>query len=214
VRAAETLLQRAEIDIVIRRHPQAGLPRLDSLKFAVPGRSNNMLWAASLYGLAGNPISARRTLEVWNAAVPDSLQGELQRADVRATMAEVAIAEGRVPSAIDDIIAADKMGDAPRGPDAEWLPLAMARMFDRAAQADSAIVWYERFLEAPRLPVSGFDALWLPHVYDRLSVLHEAKGNRSAAARSLQRFIDIWSEADPELQPRVAAAGARLRSLH
>jgi hypothetical protein len=87
-------------------------------------------------------------------------------------------------------------------------------MFDRAAQADSAIVWYERFLEAPRLPVSGFDALWLPHVYDRLSVLHEAKGNRSAAARSLQRFIDIWSEADPELQPRVAAAGARLRSLH
>ena len=89
----------------------------------------------------------------------------------------------------------------------------MARAFERVPQADSAIAWYERSLESPRLPVSGSDALWLAHVYDRLSVLYETKGNATGAARSLQRLIELWSEADPELQPRVAAARARLKSL-
>ncbi|MDP9178063.1 MAG: hypothetical protein M3O61_10330 [Gemmatimonadota bacterium] len=213
VRAAEALLQRAEIDIAIRRQPQTALQRLDSLGFVVPGRSNNMLWAVSLYALAGNVVSARRMLDVWNAAMPDTVRGEWQLADLRATQATIAIAEGRVSAAITDIIAADKMGDAPRGPDAEWLPLAMARAFERSARADSAIAWYERFLEAPRLPVNDSDALWLAHVYERLSFMYEAKGNRSAASRFLQRFIDLWSDADPELQPRVAAARARLKSL-
>jgi hypothetical protein len=44
-------------------------------------------------------------------------------------------------------------------------------------------------------------------------MLHEAKGNASAAAQSLQKFIDLWAEADQELQPRVAAARERLKSL-
>ena len=60
---------------------------------------------------------------------------------------------------------------------------------------------------------SGTDALWLAPAYERLGVLYEAKGNTSAAARYLQKFIDLWSEADQELQPRVAAARERLRSL-
>jgi TolB-like protein/tetratricopeptide (TPR) repeat protein len=213
VRATVALLHRAEIDIAIRHQPKVALQRLDSLGFVPPGGTDFMPWVASLYAQAGNPVSARRILAMWNAAVPDTARAESQLANLRATEADVAIAEGRVPEAIADIMAADKVGDAPRGPDAELLPLAMARVYERAAQADSAIAWYERFLKAPRRPVSVIDALWLGHVYERLSMLHEAKGNASAAAQSLQKFIDLWAEADQELQPRVAAARERLKSL-
>jgi hypothetical protein len=150
VNAAEALLQRAYVDIAIRRQPKVALQRVDSLGFVIPGRTNNMLWAAWLYALAGNPVSARRVLDTWNRAVPDSLRAQVQLADLRATEAGVAIAEGRLPEAIADIMAADRMGDAPRGPDAEWLPLTMARAFDGAAETDSAIAWYEKFVAAAR----------------------------------------------------------------
>jgi tetratricopeptide (TPR) repeat protein len=213
VRATVALLHRAEIDIAIRHQPKVALQRLDSLGFVLPAGSDFIPWLASLYAGAGNPVSARRLLAMWNTAVPDTVRSELQLANLRATEADIAIAEGRVPEAIAAIMAADKVGDAPRGPDAEWLPLAMARLYEHEAKADSAIVWYERFLQAPRRPVSGTDALWLAHAHDRLSVLYEGKGNASAAAQSLQKFIDLWAEADQELQPRVAAARARLRSL-
>jgi tetratricopeptide (TPR) repeat protein len=213
VRATVALLHRADVDIAIRRQPKVALQRLDSLGFVVPADTDFMLWMASLYAAAGNLGSARRMLAMWNAAVPNTARGYSQLANLRVTEADITIAEGRVPEAIAAIMAADKVGDVPRGPDAEWLPLAMARLYERASQADSAIVWYERFLNAPRRPVNGTDGLWLGHVYERLSVLYEAKGNASAAARSLQKFIDLWSEADQELQPRVAAARSRLRSL-
>jgi hypothetical protein len=55
-----------------------------------------------------------------------------------------------------------------------------------------------------------------PHqriVADRLGQLYEAKGNREKAAHYYAKFVDLWKDADPELQPRVAEAKARLARL-
>jgi TolB-like protein len=204
VRATVGLLHRAEVDISIRRQPKIAMQRLDSLGF-VFADTDFMLWVSSLYAHAGNPASARRTLAMWNSAVADSTRGRTQLANLRATEADIAIAEGRVPEAIAAIVASDKLGDAPRGPDAERVPFVTARAYDHVAQADSAIVWYERFLEAPRRPVNDTDALWLGHVYDRLSALY----GRKEMHRRRRDFFKSSSTCGRKLTKRFSRASSR-----
>jgi hypothetical protein len=50
-------------------------------------------------------------------------------------------------------------------------------------------------------------------VYKRLGELYEAKGNASQAESYLTKFVTLWANADPELQPRVAEAKQRLARL-
>lgn len=57
------------------------------------------------------------------------------------------------------------------------------------------------------------DPYRLPLVYERLGQLLEAKGDLAAASDAYEKFIALWKDADPELQPRVADARARLRRL-
>ena len=54
------------------------------------------------------------------------------------------------------------------------------------------------------------DPLRLPAAHERLGQLYEAKGNTTKAVEHYQAFIDLWKNADPELQPRVAGARRRL----
>ena len=57
------------------------------------------------------------------------------------------------------------------------------------------------------------DASSLPLIHERLGSLYEAKGNAEKAAEHYRAFIDLWKTADPELQPRVAAARHRVSKL-
>jgi hypothetical protein len=43
--------------------------------------------------------------------------------------------------------------------------------------------------------------------------LYEAKGDPAKAAESYRGFIELWKNADPELQPRVADARRRVSAL-
>jgi hypothetical protein len=45
----------------------------------------------------------------------------------------------------------------------------------------------------------------LPTVYERLAVLHERRGQGDTAICYYGRLAELWKDADPELQPRVAA---------
>ena len=47
----------------------------------------------------------------------------------------------------------------------------------------------------------------------RLGELYEAKGDAANAAKAYREFIELWKNADPELQPRVAEAKRRLAKL-
>jgi eukaryotic-like serine/threonine-protein kinase len=51
------------------------------------------------------------------------------------------------------------------------------------------------------------------HYLERLAALSEELGDAEAAARSYRHFIELWADADPELQPRVQAARERLAAL-
>lgn len=54
------------------------------------------------------------------------------------------------------------------------------------------------------------DHLW---AIRHLAPLYEELGDTGAALRHYQRLVDLWAEADPELQPAVAHARERIREL-
>ena len=81
---------------------------------------------------------------------------------------------------------------------------------------DSAILAFERFLTAPGIGFVDDDAshpTFLAGTYKRLGELHEQKGNASKAIEYYSKFVTLWKNADPELQPRVAEVRRRLALL-
>jgi hypothetical protein len=52
-----------------------------------------------------------------------------------------------------------------------------------------------------------------PVLERRLAELEEARGNADAAVRHYQRLLELWSEADPELQDQLGSARPALALL-
>jgi hypothetical protein len=78
---------------------------------------------------------------------------------------------------------------------------------------DSAIAYWERYLTTPYTGSAGQDASWLAGIRKRLGELYEAKGDLQRAATNYVAFVELWKNADPELQPQVAEARKRLARL-
>ena len=139
-----------------------------------------------------------------------------RESDVHNALAEIALASGKASEAIAEFRQGDIGYDgAPASECGPCLPLNLGRAFDAARQADSAIANFERYLVTPYWLKwqAQHDPMNTPAVHERLGQLYEAKGNADKAAEHYRAFIDLWKNADPELQPRVAAAKERLKKL-
>jgi hypothetical protein len=55
-----------------------------------------------------------------------------------------------------------------------------------------------------------YEAQLYPLVLRRLGKRHDSLGHRDEAIEYYRQFIDLWKDADPELQPQVDAARAAL----
>jgi len=88
----------------------------------------------------------------------------------------------------------------------------LARAFDQKGRADSARVYFERFVETPSSNV-WYDAAHLGYSYLRLGQLFEERGEPEKTASYLRRFAELWADADPDLQPRVEAARQAIERL-
>ena len=82
-----------------------------------------------------------------------------------------------------------------------------------AGRTDSALALYDRGLATPSLRRYMLDAYELAAALKRAGELYEAKGERAKAADRYRRFVDLWKDADPELQPGVREVRARLARL-
>jgi tetratricopeptide (TPR) repeat protein/tRNA A-37 threonylcarbamoyl transferase component Bud32 len=90
---------------------------------------------------------------------------------------------------------------------------AVAYAQDLGGQADSAIAAYERALAAHDLHRITADQDFLAPTHKRLGELYEQKGDREKAAEHFAAFVDIWKNADPELQAQVQAVKSKLARL-
>jgi tetratricopeptide (TPR) repeat protein len=89
----------------------------------------------------------------------------------------------------------------------------LAHAYDLANQPDSAIAVFERYLSTRYYYRAATDAMFLAGTYKRLGELYEAKGDKDKAAFYYARFVDLWKDADAELQPRVSEVRKRLAVL-
>lgn len=135
-----------------------------------------------------------------------SFKRELALAD-----GEIALARGR----LDEAIAAFRRSDTGY---CEICPLTgLGAAYDRAGQPDSAIAVYTRYVETPfpdryasyAYPLGPV----LGPVLERLGQLHEERGDLQEASRFYAQFVELWADADEELQPRVRAAQGRLEEI-
>lgn len=88
----------------------------------------------------------------------------------------------------------------------------MARTSDDKGDAYRATTEYERSLAEPD-PYRLFDSVSLPHTYRRLAELYDASGDNDRAIEYYARFIELWKDADAELQPGVRRAQDRVTAL-
>lgn len=130
------------------------------------------------------------------------------------TRAELALARGDATGALAALrlaIDADSGNLAQVGS----LPLddRLARAFESVGLRDSAVFVLERLLQPT--DVNGarrLGATW-PQALRRLAILHEELGRPAEARRRYEELLQLWRDADPELQPQVAEIRARLAAL-
>jgi hypothetical protein len=170
---------------------------------------------AALYALAGRPDRARALLTKYANDVKDSAALRSNEPARHRALAEIALAERRPLDAVAEFRLADQLPDGPADDCTICLPAALGRAYDQANIPDSAIASYERYIATPFAWRSDrpLDPILLAGMHERLAELYEARGDRARAAPHYARFIAMWKDADPELQPRVTQARRRLAQL-
>ena len=208
-RALDFAVAPAFLDIVHRNQPERGLAKLDAIieqqMDSVNPRDRPYFSLAEPYAWAGRAEETRRLRagwessrerETWHPADPDWWD------------AFVAVSEHRWrDAALAFTRAHSKLHCTPCG------QLYVAMSWDRAGEADSAIAYFERAYGRPVTDELPEDPTFMPIGLARLGELYELQGNREKALLYYGKFIDLWRNADPELQPRVAEARARVAAL-
>jgi eukaryotic-like serine/threonine-protein kinase len=173
--------------------------------------------AATAYARAGRPDKARVILDQRQREIRDTALLRIQQPFLHTALAEIALAEHKPLVAVAEFRQGDV--DPSDGSHATQcgvvcLSFNLGRAFDAAEMPDSAIAMYERYIATPNaIRWETIDYLALAGAQKRLGELYEAKGERQKAALHYMRFVELWTNADPEFQPRVAEVKRRLALL-
>ena len=203
----------------VDRHDEArGVRQLDSLlatnpfaKAAVMDRRE--LEIAAAYAQLGQPAKAKPIIAEFERGA--TREDRLVRwGPWQAAQGEVALAEGKAAEALGAFRRSATADSGKVEPSYSGFSASRyARAFDRAGQADSAIVYYEWYVK--QAPLIGFRTAppLLPHTLRRLGELYEAKGDATKAIEKYEAFVALWKDADAELQPQVGEIRARIERL-
>lgn len=185
----------AAIDEADRRFPLEGVPVADRF----------YLLTAFVLTVVGERDRANSLLARWEAELEPGLKRDPDRLGVQGIMA---LADGNHDEAIKAFKEWSGANRSESGP-ATWV----GRAFEAAGEPDSAIAYYENYLEAGG-PMKFFgDQFNLTDVLVRLGKLYEERGDTAKAVRYYGRFVDLWKNADPELQDDVQSIRARMKRL-
>jgi tetratricopeptide (TPR) repeat protein len=163
---------------------------------------------ATFYALAAQPARARAYLAEYDAAVEDGTTLVNPEEGGDAAKGILALAEGRVDDAISELRAIDV------GPCTICVLPMLGQAYDQAGVTDSVVAVYERYVSTPWLGrLEAGDWFALAAIYERLGGLYELSGDADKATLYYGRFVELWEDADPDLQPRVEAARRAIERL-
>lgn len=190
---------RSLLDRAVARAPLDSIPYLD--------RDYGLY--LSVAALAGDTARARQwqaeSRKAWEAAGKLTVRPGYEALDD----AMLAFAFTRWPEALEALDRADRLP-------LDRTDISAAMRFlvqDRLQRPDSAIAAGEQFLTNSSNFRLAQDALFLAGIRQRLGELYEARGDVEKALTHYQAFVDLWKNADPELQPRVRDLRGRIERL-
>jgi tetratricopeptide (TPR) repeat protein len=214
----EDVVQAAWIELAVRDATGPAMERLDGALDLYPlsdlePLDRPYLALVQIYARAGDLDRARSLLAELETEVPEELRKGLTPELLRAE-GEIAVAQGRYDDATRDFRRSF------RGECKLCGMAGLAHAYDRAGERDSALALWERFATTP------FADRYAPYVvytyalgpgvgpaYERVAQLADETGDLEKAAEYYARFVELWANADEELQPRVQAAQARLEEI-
>jgi tetratricopeptide (TPR) repeat protein len=194
--AGDASRSRAAIERGLARNPVDSIPPSDR-----PWEE-----LAQLAGAIADPALARLALAGYERDQAPTARDPVGRRAFYS--AHVALAERRWAEAIGMLQEADARTTVIQ----RYAMSQIGRAYDVVGQSDSAIAHYEKFL-GTRDAQPEEDARSRAQVYRWLGELYEAEGMSRQAMEQYGRFVALWAEADPELQPQVSEIRARLERL-
>jgi tetratricopeptide (TPR) repeat protein len=214
-------LTNAFFDVAVMGATPVVAARVDSIVDNIPFRTLPMidrpyLFAAAMLARVGKPEKARAMLARYRTEMTDTSIARVQIAEYHDVLGEIALAAGKPREALDEFRRADIGFDgAPSIECAPCMSFDLARAYDAARRPDSAAMMFERYLSTPYAFKASpdMDPIRVPAIRERLGQLYEQMGDTAKAIANYHAFIDLWKNADPELQPRVADARRRLARL-
>lgn len=202
---------QALFDIVLRDRPADGLRKVSEALArhpfsSMPAYDRPYTGAAAIYARAGRVDEARQLMAEYARLVPEGVRKA--NPNRHSALAEIARAEHRYGDAVGEYWTYhDEVGCAACG------FFDVASVFDLMHQQDSALIYYDRFITTPDPFRVWEDEFYLGPAYKRAGELHEAKGDRTQALDDYNKFVDLWKNADAELQPVVRDVRGRIARL-
>ncbi len=184
------------VDAALRKQPLSTMAPLE--------RPYGLL--ATAYAVAGRPAQARQLLADYESQVPE---GQRRRDwEWHRARGWLALAEGRPRDAVAGFLAVEQAGCPGCG---KW-ELGVA--WERLQEPDSAIAAYQAAANPAGNGWVLFERAWgLAPSLKRLGELFEERGDRARATEAYGRFVALWKDADPQLQPAVREVQQRLARL-
>lgn len=200
-------------DILLREDPQKARKDLEDILAKAPiehlaPEERPYLELISVYAMMGDVRRSRSLMSEYEASIPPLIR-KSQEEDLDRPLGAIAFAEHRLDDAI-QAFSTHRMKQA--GNPIVDLPI-MGRIYEAKDMPDSAIAVYERFLSTPFILRFPEDVFFLPGTLLRLGELYESRGDRNRAMERYSRFVELWKNADPELQPRVRVVKSKLEAL-
>jgi tetratricopeptide (TPR) repeat protein len=189
--AAEPLGQPEHTAAHIGLHPYLRLHRLGMLDVRL-----------------GDTVGALHEARALDLRAANDSNGRYARTLAQSVRAHVAAAGGRTLEAIMDL---DRAG---------WPAAAsvfVAEAYDRyfraellaaAGRQEEALGWLRSIAER-----AAYELVYLAPAQLRQAEIYDRRGDRAQAAQHYRKFIELWRDADPELQASVTKARARLAEL-
>ena len=156
----------------------------------------------------GDTTSALRDARSLARAADSSLDGRFAPTLAASIRAHVAAVGGRDREALADLDAAGWEAAASGFVAEAYDRYFRAELLERARREDEALGWYGSIAER-----AAYELVYLAPAHRRQAEIYARRGQRELAAQHYHRFIELWREADPELQPAVAEARSRLAEL-
>jgi eukaryotic-like serine/threonine-protein kinase len=220
--ALQVVIEKAFGELRIAQRPDRASAMVDSIlrqrPIDTPGAAGPpYLPIALLYAESGHVDRAGALLQEFETRYDeDRRRPAAWFADV--VRGAIAMAGGRAQDAVRLLRAADAASPC----DVCSLPL-LAEAEHAAGDDSAAIATYQHYITQPSMnrgstrqflpAIITTDAFELARAHERVAQLADARGDRKLAIQEYGRFIALWKNADPELQPRVVAARQRMQAL-